>query len=76
MNELIKNSGFLKHKHTFSGYCDGLPYLYNKTDNEVVDGIGRMHVRLYAICDTCNKEVDVAMMHCNKDGSLYGDIKK
>lgn len=71
MNEAIRKNKTFFHTHTFTGYGGGTPYLYNKTNNGVVDGINRMHINLYCKCDTCNEEVLIAKIHCDKDGKLY-----
>lgn len=70
MSNTIKKNKSFTHTHTFTGYCGGIPYLYNKGLG-VVDGIGRMHINLYCKCDTCNEEVLVAKFHCDKDGKVY-----
>ncbi len=59
------------HTHTFTGYAGDSPYLYNKSNNGVVDGIGRMHIDLYCKCDSCNQEVLIAKLHVDKEGKLY-----
>lgn len=77
MNNTLKKKKDLFHTHTFTGYAEGKPYLYNKTNYGVIDGIQRMHVVLYCKCDTCNEEVEIAMLHCDKDGKLYkGEFDK
>ena len=74
MSKLIQKTELFKHDHVFTGYADGTPYLYNKTNNGVVDGIDRMHIDLYAKCDICNKEILVAKIHCDKEGKLYKGV--
>lgn len=37
MRKLIQKTELFKHDHVFTGYADGTPYLYNKTNNGVVD---------------------------------------
>jgi hypothetical protein len=64
------------HNHTFVGYAGGTPYLYYKTNDPFVDGSGRGHLRLYATCDICGKEILVAYTHVNGDGTLYEPKKK
>jgi hypothetical protein len=71
MNNTIKKKESLLHTHSFSGYGGGIPYLYNKTNDGVVDGIKRMHIDLYCKCDTCDKEILIARLHCDENGKLY-----
>lgn len=59
------------HTHEFNGYGSDVPYLYYKTHDGVVDGIGRMHVNLYGKCDICGEEVLLAKIHCTEEGKLY-----
>ncbi len=74
MNNTIKKNKDLFHTHTFTGYCGDAPYLYNKTNNGIIDGIKRMHVNLYCKCDSCGKEVLIAKLHCDQDGKLYQGV--
>lgn len=74
MNNILRKKKTLLHTHTFIGYSGDVPYLYNKTNDGVTDGIDRMHIKLYCKCDTCNEEVLIAMVHCDKDGKLYKGI--
>lgn len=71
MNNTIKKKDTSFHTHKFTGYGGGVPYFYYKTNSGIVDGVGRMHVELYGRCDECDKEVKIAMMHCDKEGKLY-----
>jgi len=71
MNNTIKKKKDLFHTHTFNGYAGDVPYLYNKTNEGVIDGIKRMHINLYCKCDTCDEEVIVAKLHCDENGKLY-----
>ena len=74
MSETLKKRKDCFHTHTFTGYAGGTVYLYNKTNNGVVDGIKRMHVNLYCRCDTCNEEVLVAKIHCDENSKLYKGV--
>ncbi len=74
MNKTLRKNKNLFHTHTFTGYAGSEPYVYNKTNKGVVDGIRRMHVELYCKCDTCGEEVKIAMIHCDEDGKLYEGI--
>ena len=76
MSKLLQDNGLFKHTHVFTGYAEGTPYLYYKDARGVIDGIGRQHINLYKKCDTCGKEVLVAMIHVQADGSLYGAKKE
>lgn len=71
MNGTIRKNKNFFHTHTFTGYGTQPPYLYNKTNDGVVDGTKRMHIDLYCKCDTCNEEVLVAKIHCDENGKLY-----
>lgn len=68
MTLIKKNTKFFKHDHVFTGYCGGTPYL--TTRKGVVDGIGRMHVDLYGVCDICNEKILVAKIHATEEGKL------
>ena len=68
---MIKKIKNIFHTHTFTGYANSEPYLYNKTNDGVIDGSDRMHINLYCKCDTCNEEVLVAKIHCDKNSKLY-----
>jgi len=68
---ILPSNKLFEHSHTFSGYAGGQPYLYYKTNQPVVDGIQHGHVRLYAKCDKCGKEVYVASIHTDAEGKLF-----
>ena len=56
MNGTIrKNKNFL-HTHTFTGYGTQPPYLYNKTNDGVVDGIKRMHTNFCLFLNNQTRE--------------------
>lgn len=70
MKIYIPQKGCFKHVHVIEGI--GYPFLYYKDGGGVTDGIGRQHITLYGKCDVCNKEIRVANIHVDKNGSLYG----
>lgn len=65
---IIPNKKILKHDCVISGI--GTPYLYNKGGG-VIDDIGRQHVNLYGRCEICNEEILVAIIHVDKNGTIY-----
>ena len=71
MSNILKKIATFFHTHTFTGWGGDVPYVYNKTNNGIVDGIERMHINLYCKCDNCGEEVLVAKLHCDKNGKLY-----
>ncbi len=71
MNNTLRKRKNIFHVHSFTGYDGGRPYLYNKTNEGIVDGIKRMHINLYCKCDTCYEEVLIARIHCDENSKLY-----
>jgi len=71
MSLIIPNGKFLSHNHIFEGYAGQQPYLYNKTNNPLVDGIERGHIGLYGKCNICGEEILVANLHVDPKGKLY-----
>lgn len=53
-----------KCNHWAKGYASGKPYLVNKYTE--VDGIGRIHLSLYARCNKCGEEFPYAMLHLDR----------
>mgnify|MGYP000123839781 FL=1 len=51
-------------KHEATGYRGAKPYIFQKYSQ--VDGIGRIHLHLYARCDKCGKDFPYAMMHLDR----------
>lgn len=68
---IIESKNVFKHDHKITGYANGHPYLYYKSNNPYVDGTNRGHVQLYGKCDICGKEVLVASIHTDENGKLY-----
>ena len=73
MSNDLKQRKNIYHVHTFTGWYN-VPYLYNKTNDGIIDGIKRMHIDLYCKCSTCDEEVLVAKLHCDENGKLYKGI--
>lgn len=61
--------------HKISGWQNTYPprtmrYLKYKNIG-LIDGCGRMHVKLFAECDRCGKEYYVGNIHLDKNGKMF-----
>lgn len=65
-----KSSSKSFHTHTFTGYCERLPY-FTYSGSGVIDGVGRQHLEVFASCDTCFERIKIGMIHVDKNGVIY-----